>query len=336
MNENIRVGSVEQLKAFRVSLCRFASVAAAALDEAGGQIQRTLTWLQQDRYMYWKGQERQRAEKYAKARLELKLKKDVEKSPMGGNLSFIDEKKALAAAQRELEVVRGKMEKIRQWLPRLEKELFTYKGQVQGLLSMVDVEIPNARAQLDRMIDSLEAYLHVAPEAGVAEMAGVAEAAPMTRDTEPVETPGNEYHNLRKKAPPAEVREQTPMGEGAGSMLKGIKVGTPLNEMIAGVAIERKPVSAEQKVVMDRTLSEAGRIVLERAAPAAPADSGWTIGSIGGTETQDYVGISIGELLNNCPDLSEILTLAPGYLVVLNSEGIEAILNPDNEIVSIH
>ena len=164
MSGSARVASVEALKEFRVSLCGFSRTAATVLAESRSQIQRTLGWLKQDRHSYWKGQVRLRSERYTQARLALKSKEQFAKSSMGGNDSHVDEKRALALAQREMTEAQTKIDRVQRWVPQLEKEGFAYKGQVQGLAATVEVEIPNARAQLDRMIVALEAYLAATPE----------------------------------------------------------------------------------------------------------------------------------------------------------------------------
>ena len=79
--------------------------------------------------------------------------------------SFIDEKKALAVAQRAFEEAEQKLQNIQSWAPQLEREAYAFRGISQGLMDLVDVEVPNSCALLDRMIDSLESYLALAPEA---------------------------------------------------------------------------------------------------------------------------------------------------------------------------
>ncbi len=165
MGRFAKVGSVDTLKELRSNLCTFAHIASTALEEAGSDIQRTLMWLKQDRYRYWKVESRKRSEQFVRAKLELKRKQDIETSPMGGTYSFIDEKKALAVAQRAFEEAEQKLLNIQRWVPQLEREAYAFRGISQGLMDLVDVEIPNSCALLDRMIDSLESYLALAPEA---------------------------------------------------------------------------------------------------------------------------------------------------------------------------
>jgi hypothetical protein len=46
---------------------------------------------------------------------------------------------------------------------RIEKELSDYRAATQGLSGAIDVDIPNARARLEKMAESLEAYVALAP-----------------------------------------------------------------------------------------------------------------------------------------------------------------------------
>ena len=121
MGRFAKVGSVDTLQELRGHLCCFAHIASNALEEANSDIQRTLMWLKQDRYRYWKVESRNRSEQFMRAKLELKRKQDIETSPMGGTYSFIDEKKALAVAQRALEEAEKKLQDIQRWIPLLER-----------------------------------------------------------------------------------------------------------------------------------------------------------------------------------------------------------------------
>lgn len=165
MGRSANVGSVDTLKKLRGSLCTFAHIASAALEEADSDIQRTLMWLKQDRYLYWKTEARNRSEQFARAKLELNRKKDTEASPLGGTYSWIDEKKAVAVAKRALEEAEQKIKNIQRWVPQLERQAYSFRGVSQSVKGLVDVEVPNSCALLDRMIDSLEAYLALTPEA---------------------------------------------------------------------------------------------------------------------------------------------------------------------------
>jgi len=162
MRDFARVDSIDALKDFRVSLCRFADAIKVGLDEAEGEIDRTAIWLKQDQYTHWKGQVRKCQELLTRARIELN-RKQQQKTPLGGRYSCVDEKKALAAAKRRFEEAEQKLANVRRWARQLEHEAFSYKGVAQGLMQAVDADVPNALAQLDNMIAALESYASSGP-----------------------------------------------------------------------------------------------------------------------------------------------------------------------------
>jgi len=158
-----RIDSVDTLKELRVTICGFARSADTALDETSTDIQRTLIWLRREQSTYWQGQLRTRTEQFNQAKGVLKRKKDIETSPIGGRYSFVDEKKAFDIAKTRLEEAEHKMQNVQRWIGRLEKLELEYKSRIQGLYNILEREIPKARSDLDKMIDSLEAYAGLAP-----------------------------------------------------------------------------------------------------------------------------------------------------------------------------
>ena len=62
-----------------------------------------------------------------------------------------------------LEHATERLENVRHYTPRMQREIMLYKGQVQRLGTFVAADIPAAAAKLDKMIDTLEAYLNLAP-----------------------------------------------------------------------------------------------------------------------------------------------------------------------------
>ena len=344
MGRFAKVSSVDTLKELRSNLCIFAHIASNALEEAGSDIQRTLMWLKQDRYRYWKVESRKRSEQYVRAKLELKRKQDIETSPLGGTYSFIDEKKALAVAQRNLEEAEQTLQNIQRWIPLLEREAYAFRGISQGLMDLVEVEVPNSCAMLDRMIDSLEAYLALAPEAPIpisatepyADNVASSDAiSSMMRSIDSIkETPEMDFQKLRKKTPAPEIREQIPVGEIECQWLKQGKIDAQMFVDAVDSNINREPVLAEDKVVMAVQSGDVSGIFLERCNPTGPGDSGWYIGVLDGPKNVEYIAVRMADLLKQRPDLEDILTLPPGYLVVIKANAIRAIVDPQNQIVT--
>ncbi len=163
MNQEARVSSILVLKELRAALGTFGETAAKALEEASTEIQRGRQWLMEDRYRYWKTQVQARSERFARARITLKQKQVFDRTLGGVPTSCVDERKALKIAEARLREAEHKFRRVQAWSLRIEKEMSDYRGATQRLLSAIEVDIPNARARLDHMIEALEAYIALAP-----------------------------------------------------------------------------------------------------------------------------------------------------------------------------
>jgi hypothetical protein len=124
---------------------------------------RTLTWLNNDCLRYWKNEVFHRQEQHVRAKIALSSRQSFERSLQGTPSSCVDERKALQKAQRRLDHARKKLAAVRTWTQQLEKARNEYRARTQGLNTAVTTDIPNARAALDRMTVSLQAYLKLAP-----------------------------------------------------------------------------------------------------------------------------------------------------------------------------
>lgn len=163
MSQQAKVSSFSMLRRFRASLMTFASVASGALDEAGADFDGTLLWLRGDQSRYWKNQVRACTEQFVRAKLALKQREVLDRALAGTRSSCVDERKAVAAAQKRLREAELKLQQVKRWNRQLEKESLDFRGGTQRLLSAIETDIPNACARLDKMLDSLEAYVALAP-----------------------------------------------------------------------------------------------------------------------------------------------------------------------------
>jgi hypothetical protein len=163
MSQEARVSSVVVLKELRAALGAFADIAAKVLEEAGTEIQRTQRWLSEDQYRHWKAQVQVRTQRFAQAHIALKQKEVFDRTLAGSPSSCVDERKALKIAEARLREAEEKLRRVKAWTLRIEKELSDYRGATQRLVSAIEVDIPNARAKLDKMVGALEAYLALAP-----------------------------------------------------------------------------------------------------------------------------------------------------------------------------
>jgi hypothetical protein len=163
MGQEARVSSIPVLKQLRASLGTFAAIASAAMEEASTEIHRTRQWLREDQYRFWKAQVQAHTEQFVRAKLALKQRQVFDRTLSGTPTSCVDERKALKVAEARLREAEHKLSRVKAWSQQIDTEWSEYRGATQKLVSAIEVEIPNARARLDKMIDSLEAYLALAP-----------------------------------------------------------------------------------------------------------------------------------------------------------------------------
>ncbi len=183
MAQGARVESIETIRAFRVALVKFAEAANTALDDADGDLSRTLNWLQSEQLMHWQTQVRQRAELVSRAKEAVRMKK-LFKDSSGRPQSAIDEEKALAVAQRRYVEAEQKVVAVKKYANRLQKEILAYKGQVQRFSTTVQSDVPTAVARLDQISDILDRYVNLNPDAGGPSSEQVAAIARAAREIE--------------------------------------------------------------------------------------------------------------------------------------------------------
>jgi len=146
-------------------------------------------WLHQERPSYWKHEIRRRGEDVNKAKTEIS-RKIIAAAPEPASLVL--ERRALHRCQSRLEEAQKRLEKVKSWGPRWEREAMMYKGSTHGLSEQLHREIPLALARLEKMFQALEAYAKIAPP-GASDVATdvateVADAAPpgnVATDREP-------------------------------------------------------------------------------------------------------------------------------------------------------
>jgi 7,8-dihydro-6-hydroxymethylpterin-pyrophosphokinase len=68
-------------------------------------------------------------------------------------------------AQQALEEAMQRVEKVKQWIRTLDRELMIYKAQCQPIARAVEAELPKAEGRLEQLRAQLEAYLQIRPEA---------------------------------------------------------------------------------------------------------------------------------------------------------------------------
>lgn len=161
--QHARVDSIAALREFRAALVMFKEAASLALDEMESEMQRVLMWLRDDQYKFWRKQLQLRTDEHTQARLALKRRQIFDRALSGSVSSCVDERKALKKAEQRLQEATLRFKRVGQYIQQVEKAQSDYKGLVKGLTGDLDVNLPNARARLDRMAAALEKYVALLP-----------------------------------------------------------------------------------------------------------------------------------------------------------------------------
>lgn len=156
-----RVESIEAIANFKRALFKFAEAANSALTDAEADMTETHRWLETEQRVYWQNNVRKATELVSRCEDALRQKR-IFKDSSGRTPSAVDEEKALAKAKRMKEHAEEKLENVRRYTPKLQREIMIYKGQVQRFATFVASDIPAAAAKLDKMVDTLEAYVNLA------------------------------------------------------------------------------------------------------------------------------------------------------------------------------
>lgn len=152
------VRSIDALVELRAAMAAFRDEAGQALADVRAELQRFDEWLEHDQLRYWKHQIRAREDQVVEAKLNLSrclaATLDPERTP-----SCHDEKKQVAAAKRRLAEAEEKLLAVRRWIRDVRQAAIDYQARVEPLGGALEVDVPRAMGQLDRLVLRLEEYL---------------------------------------------------------------------------------------------------------------------------------------------------------------------------------
>jgi|SRR5688572_26309126 len=317
MGERANVDSIETLKNLRRTLVKFAEAANAALGDAESDVARMMTWLETEQLTRWQTQVRQRTDAVTKAKDKLR-EKQLYKGPTGARQSTVDEEKALKVAIRRLEEAEQKLVAVKKYAHRVGREQHLFRGSVQRFATAVQVDVPNARARLDNMIDKLEQYASMAPPGEVTSQASsdgsMSRGEGEARRAELIDELRERTVVARRETPSGRVLEMPP--QWGFAELAEIDVAV-LRRLELGDVLE----SGTTMLVAPDAVT-APRVYFERSVPATDRekDSGWLLAPVDGEIPTLHV-VPVATLLEVRPDLRDILRLPTWSLVILEGDG---------------
>jgi hypothetical protein len=327
MGERANVESIESLKSLRRTLVKFAEAANAALGDADSDVNRMMNWLETEQLSRWQTQVRLRTDLVTKAKDALR-EKQLYKSPAGGRQSTVDEEKALKIAIRRLEEAEQKLAAVKKYSHLVSREQHLFRGSMQRFATAVQVDVPNARARLDRMIDKLEQYASSAPPGEATSQA--AGGGAMSRGAGDA-IPADLIDELRVRARVARRELLTDAALELPSTWGVAEIAETDVAAIRRIELDDVP-PPEATVLVSPHAAAAQQLFLERAAPATDRhnDSGWLLAPVEGPITALHLA-AVSTVLDVRADLRDILRLPESSLVIIDRDGrVSAMVDGDN------
>jgi hypothetical protein len=168
MSANVQ--SLTAISDFRAALCTFMVESRQALAALEMEARRAVDYITHDQAQLWSGEVRRGREQVQQCKLDIHNTRTFKR--IGDYIpSCIDEKKALAKAERRLDIAERKVEAVRHWGRVAEQAFREFQARLAQFVSILDGELPKATARLERMLASLDRYLAVQAPSVAAEVA---------------------------------------------------------------------------------------------------------------------------------------------------------------------
>jgi len=157
MSANVR--DIDAIRDFRTKLMRFAEELESCLQGLQLELQRAFEWADQERPHYWGNQARRAYDQLAAARTAYETCRM--RTVAGHRSACIEEKVAFNKARRRLEDCQQQTERVRKWSMKIHHDADEFRGRLASLRRLVDADIPQALASLERTSTVLEQYAEI-------------------------------------------------------------------------------------------------------------------------------------------------------------------------------
>ena len=151
------VGSVEAVRDFRAALQTFAQEAREAISAYDLELRRTLEWLLDAEPLHWQHEIRRCEDAVTEAKIELERRRHS-KLPDGEPPCCMVEQKSLQRARMRKQHAEEKSAAMRKWGFVAQREAVQYRGSANQFTDMLQADLPQAVATLDRVLAALESY----------------------------------------------------------------------------------------------------------------------------------------------------------------------------------
>jgi hypothetical protein len=153
------VHSLAAMREFKVRLLEFADIAIDVTASLQQQTLSFLEWLEHDRPNFWKNYMLRSFDVIAQARSD--LEKCLMRTVGDHRPTCYEEKLALQAAKKRLEMAQEKVEAVTRWCAFVRHEIDEFDGRRGGLQRYIETDFAKSIATLERMIAAIEAYAEI-------------------------------------------------------------------------------------------------------------------------------------------------------------------------------
>lgn len=131
---------------------------ASVLEGSQADAERFAMWLSGEAQCGWEREVRLRTARLNEARGEL-MRKQMQPTADGRPPSTVDERKAVSRAEAALADAEDHLRRTRYWVMEFQRVLANFRAGMGALGTFVDQVAPSAVATLNRMAESVDAYL---------------------------------------------------------------------------------------------------------------------------------------------------------------------------------
>jgi hypothetical protein len=178
MPANVR--SFDAIESMRAALASFRDELTQSLSMIDIEMRRMLDWLEHDRPRYWKHQVRSAVDGVTEARAALHralMYPIADERP-----ACYEERAALKAAEARFAYCQEKEERLRHWIREVRHEMFEFEGRIAQLNDIVEIDVPQAVAIVNKLLARLQEYESVRTAVGGAALAEALWADPKADD----------------------------------------------------------------------------------------------------------------------------------------------------------
>jgi len=150
--------SIHVLERTRTAFICCREALGVAIAESDSEVNRLVTWLQNDRRTYWRNRINRLQEDVVNARSAL-FRKETLTSSKDSKPSTVDERNALLKVKALLHDAENRAARTKFWSSNFASKASLFKGAISNISSMQEVELPRAILALGKMMTAMEGYV---------------------------------------------------------------------------------------------------------------------------------------------------------------------------------